>query len=222
MSEAVAEKQTNGLGKLRGGYNPPHLGLQPSVHELAIVRDTELGIYTQVGPFTSMYESSMGDYSYIVQNCQVMWTTIGKFTSIASYVRLNPGNHPTWRPTQHHFTYRCQSYGFDRPDDESFFQWRKDAHVEIGHDVWIGHNATVLPGVKVGNGAVIAAGAVVSKDVEPYMVVGGVPAKVIKRRFPKEIAEMLEKVAWWDWSRDEIEERFDDLVDMDNFLKKYA
>ncbi len=203
-------------------YEPPVMGLTPSIHLTATVRDTDLGIYTQVGANTVMFESSMDDYSYIVQNCQVMWSSIGKFTSIASNVRLNPGNHPTWRPTQHHFTYRCQSYGFNRPDDSRFFEWRKSSWVTVGHDVWIGHNATILPGVTVGNGAVIAAGAVVSKDVEPYTIVGGVPSAPIRRRFEPEVADLVQRVAWWDWPRERIELEFDLLTDMDRFVEKYG
>lgn len=86
-------------------------------------------------------------------------------------MRINPGNHPMWRPTQHHMTYRRIAYGFDERDDTELFQWRRDAKVTVGHDVWMGHGAIVLAGVTIGTGAVIAAGAVVSRERrerEPY------------------------------------------------------
>ena len=87
---------------------------------------------------------------------------IGKFANIASHVRINAPNHPVWRATLHHFTYRSNDYWPDAERDESFFDWRRENAVVIGHDVWIGHGATIMPGVKVGNGAVIGAGAVVT------------------------------------------------------------
>jgi hypothetical protein len=80
----------------------------------------------------------------------------------------------------------------------------------------------VLPGVTVGDGAVIGAGAVVTKDVAPYTIVGGVPAHVIHPRFPPEIARRIAATAWWDWPRDVLEARFDDLCDLDTFLARYA
>ncbi|MRT33049.1 acetyltransferase, partial [Xylella fastidiosa subsp. multiplex] len=87
------------------------------------------------------------------------------------------------RATLHHFTYRARSYWDDAEDETDFFAARRAKRVVIGHDVWIGHGATILPGVTVGNGAVIGAGAVVSKDVAPYTIVGGVPARLIRERF---------------------------------------
>ena len=99
-------------------------------------------------------------------------------------MRINATNHPVTRATLHHFTYRSGDYWPDADTDTEFFAWRRDNLVEIGHDVWIGHGSTILPGVRVGNGAVIGAGAVVSKDVEPYMIVGDVAAKPIRARFP--------------------------------------
>jgi ABC-type multidrug transport system fused ATPase/permease subunit len=98
-------------------------------------------------------------------------------------VRINATNHPTWRATLHHFTYRAGDYWPDADMEQDFFAWRRENRVNIGHDVWIGHGATILPGVTIGNGAVIGAGAVVSKDVAPYTIVGGVPAKLIRERF---------------------------------------
>ncbi|SHM79925.1 transferase hexapeptide (six repeat-containing protein) [Caldanaerovirga acetigignens] len=107
-------------------------------------------------------------------------------------------------------------------DDEEFFNWRRTHRVVIGHDVWIGHGAILLPGVKVGTGAVVGAGAVVTKDVEPYAIVAGVPARKIKERFPREVVEKIMETQWWDWPRDILEERFEDFHDVETFLKKYC
>lgn len=198
------------------------LSTEPSVHETARIKDSHLGEWTEVGAYTSIVESSLGDYSYIVQQCQVIYSTIGKFCSIASYVRLNPGNHPIDRPSSHHMTYRAKMFGFADKDEQDFFDWRREHHVTVGHDVWIGHNATLMPGVSVGNGAVIGSGSVVTKDVAPYSVAVGVPAKPIRQRFEDDVIEKLERMAWWDWSRETLEERFLDFRDMDVFLEKYT
>jgi phosphonate metabolism protein (transferase hexapeptide repeat family) len=125
------------------------------------------------------------------------------------------------RVTQHHFTYRRAQYGFG-VDDEAFFDWRRADKCVIGHDVWIGHGATILAGVAVGTGAVVGAGAVVTKDVAPYEVVVGVPARPIRKRFTDDVIEKMLRIGWWDWDRSMLEERFDDLLDLKIFLEKYA
>ena len=122
----------------------------PNLHpEAEVGADVTLGHYTEVGRFTKMASCQMGDYSYICANGHVIWSTIGKFTNIANMVRLNPGNHPTWRACQHHALYRSSMYGFGA-DETEFFDWRKDQWVTVGHDVWIGHPVTVTAGAKIG------------------------------------------------------------------------
>jgi hypothetical protein len=203
-------------------HQKPGLTEAPNIHPDAVVQNCELGKWTEVGALTEMRESQMDDYSYIVQEGDVVWSTIGKFCSIARRVRLNPGNHATWRASQHHFTYRAAAYGLG-DDDQEFFQWRRDDWVTIGHDVWIGHNVTVLAGVTIGTGAIVAAGAVVSKDVPPYTIVGGVPAKPIKRRFTETQEEALMAISWWDWSHDQLKDRLPDFrnLPIDGFIEKY-
>ena len=193
-----------------------------NIHPDADVVDCKLGDWTEVGKGTQMRESEMGDFSYITKDCSVVWTKIGKFCSIANATRLNPGNHPTWRALQHHSVYRAAQYGLGE-DDTAFFDWRKQHSVTIGHDVWIGHGATVVAGVTIGNGAVIGAGAVVTKDVAPYTVVGGVPAKFIKRRFSETQAEKLQEIAVWDWPREKYRHAIPDIrqLDIDAFIEKY-
>ncbi len=92
----------------------------------------------------------------------------------------------------------------------------------IGHDVWIGHNAIIMPNVQIGNGAIIGSGAVVTHDVEPYSVVVGVPAKPIKKRFSDEIIEKIEKSEWWNWSHEQLKERYDDFKNIEEFVRKWC
>ena len=187
----------------------------PLIHPTAVVSDTVLGRYTEIDENCRVSEVEIGDYSYIMNGGSVWCATIGKFANIAASVRINATNHPMWRATLHHFTYRANDYWPDADHEADFFEWRRGHRVVIGHDVWIGHGSTILPGVTVGNGAVIGSGAVVTKDVEPYTVVGGVAAKVIRERFPRSIAERMEKLAWWDWDHARLRTALDDFRKLD-------
>lgn len=199
------------------------LGIEPYVHESARITNSTIGRYTEVSERCRIDEVEMGDYSYIMQDGAVWCATIGKFANIAASVRINATNHPTWRATLHHFTYRAADYFDDADNDVDFFAWRRENRVMIGHDVWIGHGATILPGVRVGNGAVIGAGAVVSKNVAPYTIVGGVPAKLIRDRFAHGLGSEMDRLAWWDWSHDQLHAALADFRDLtaEDFVKKY-
>lgn len=202
--------------------HPKMLGEKPHIHPTCHIRKSSVGSWTDLGANTRLAESTFGDYSYAAGNVSIIYADIGKFCSIANSVRINPGNHPQWRVTQHHMTYRRAQYGFGERNDEDFFQWRRDHHCSVGHDVWIGHGAIIMPGVSVGTGAIIGSGAVVTKDVGPYEIAVGVPAKVIKKRFPKDFVHHLLDIAWWDWDRETLVERFDELLDTCKFIEKYG
>ncbi|WP_372619046.1 DapH/DapD/GlmU-related protein [Falsiroseomonas sp.] len=199
----VTSQQDPGTAKKR-------LGLEPFIDPTARVRDSRLGIYTEVGARTTLAEVEFGDYSYVVQDSQIIYATIGKFCSIASHTRINPGNHPLDRVAMSHFTYRASAYGLGM-DEAGFFDWRREHRVTLGHDVWLGHGAIVLPGVTIGTGAVIGAGAVVTKDVPPFAVTVGNPARVLRFRFEEEVRQSLLRIAWWDWPRDALAEALDDI-----------
>lgn len=199
------------------------LGLAPVIDPTANVRDAVLGRYTEIGARTVFAESTLGDYSYVVNDSNIIYTTIGKFCSIAAHTRINPGNHPMQRASQAHFTYRASAYFEDAQDEAAFFDWRRSTPVTIGHDVWIGHGAIVLAGRSIGTGAVVAGGAVVTKDVPDYTIVAGNPARVIRRRFPEESAERLKALAWWDWEHAALRTALDDFraLSVEAFLEKY-
>jgi len=197
---------------------------QPYIDPSARVSNSALGRYTEVSERTRLDEVEMGDYSYIMHDGAAWCATIGKFVNIAAAVRINATNHPTWRATLHHFTYRATDYWPDADMESDFFAWRRENRVVIGNDVWIGHGATILPGVTVGNGAVVGAGAVVSKDVAPYAIVGGVPAKLIRERFPKAVGERMDALSWWDWDHDRLRTALADFraLSADDFLSRYG
>lgn len=200
------------------------LSVQPFIDPTATLRDSHAGAYCEIGARTTLLEVTLGDYSYVVNDSQIAYATIGKFCSIAAMTRINPGNHPMHRASQAHFSYRASAYFPGESDEQEFFAWRRSHHVTFGHDVWIGHGAIVLPGRSIGTGAIVAAGAIVTKDVPPYTIVGGNPAKPIRRRFPEKIAEQLMELAWWDWSHDQLRTALPDFrkLPVEAFVEKYS
>lgn len=142
--------------------------------------------------------------------------SVGKYVSIASNVTFLLG--------ANHVTGLVTTYPIDRIDaTKDTSDSNEIGNLEIENDVWIGYGVTIIGGIKIGNGAIIAAGAVVVDEVSPYSVVGGVPAKVIKYRFSNEYIEKLQVIKWWNWDKKVIQERQSDIYsrDIESFIKKY-
>lgn len=198
------------------------LGKEVTLHERVELINVEFGEYNEIGQENRLENVKMDSYSYTGQYCFIQNAHIGKFVNMAAFVRIGPTDHPIERPTLHHFTYRASMYGFAYKDEEDFFEKRDKRITSIGHDTWIGHGAIVKPEVRVGNGAVIGAGAIVTKDVPPYGVVVGNPAKIIKYRFLPETIQELERIKWWDWTYEKIKENYQDFLGpVEKFIEKH-
>src|SRR3979409_132896 len=199
------------------------LSVEPTIDPSAALHEARLGAYCEVGARAILHDVKMDNYSYVLNDAQITYTTIGKFCSIAAMTRINPGNHPMQRASQAHFTYRASAYFEDESDEAEFFEWRRGHRVHIGHDVWIGHGAIVLPGRSVGTGAGVAAGAIVTKDGPAYTIVAGNPARAIRRRFPEAVTNRLAQLAWWDWDHEALHRALPDFrkLAIEDFLAKY-
>ena len=139
--------------------------------------------------------STMGDYSYLSGNSRLIYANVGKFCSIGGNCAIGMGTHSlNYISTSSIFTAKKNGTGIAWTRNNSFSEFNT---VTIGNDVWIGQRVMIMGGVNIGNGAVIGAGAVVTKDVPPYAIVGGVPAKIIRYRFPADVIDKIEKSEWW-------------------------
>jgi hypothetical protein len=138
-------------------------------------------------------------------------------------VRVGATDHPLDRASLHHFLYRSASYWEDAEDDGLWFDKRRARVARIGHDTWIGHNAQVKPEVTVGHGAVVAAGAVVTRDVAPYTIVAGVPARPLRARLAPGLAERMMALAWWDWDHARLRAALEDFrrLTAEAFLERH-
>lgn len=187
-------------------------------------QSAEFGGNNYVGSKSYFY-GCIGFGSYLGSNCS-LYGKIGKFCSIASGVKVVNGFHPTREGISTHpaFYSKNNSVGLSYVDADCFEEYRyadpeKRYAVVVGNDVWIGTDAILMAGITVGDGAVIAAGAVVTKDVAPYSIVGGVPAKEIKKRFDDEKIETLLSLKWWDKDGNWLKENGSRFMDVDLFFK---
>lgn len=184
--------------------NNSFVGEKSIVGDFSRLTSSKLEKFNRVDRNSLIYHSEIGAFSYFGTRNVIMHSEIGKFCSVSWNVTIGPANHDYNRITSHDFLYN-DYYGINE-GIEIYDRFNKKTI--IGNDVWIGTNAIVLNGVRIGNGAVIGANTVVTKDVPPYAIFVGNPGKVIKFRFEKEIINQLESIKWWDWPLNKIKENF--------------
>lgn len=184
----------------------PRTNDHQTIYLNAVIKNPNIvvGDYTIYNDFVNApadFEKNNVLYHYPINNDRLI---IGKFCSIACGAKFlfNSANHTLKSLSNYTFPLFFEEWGLDKKEVAS--AWDNKGDIVIGNDVWIGYQAIVMAGVTIGDGAVIAAHAVVTKDVPPYTIVGGVPAKAIKPRFSESIRERLQEIRWWDWPLEKI------------------
>lgn len=167
------------------------------------ISNCKFSIQNKIKGESHIMDTTIGRYSYLVDSC-VCNTDIGAFCSIASGVKIGFGNHPVNFLSTHPVFFLNNNEFGDCYADKDYWNPRK--RIVIGNDVWLGANVFICDGVHIGNGVVVAAGAVVTKDIPPFAVVGGVPAKIIRYRFSSEIINFLESNPWYDFDNKKLDQ----------------
>lgn len=193
------------------------------IHPTAQVANSRFEGWTEVGEGARVLNSTFEAYAYCDRFADIANTTVGRFSNIAAMTRIGPTDHPFTHAAQHHFLYRSSYYWEDAEDDPAFFAARAARRTTLGADCWIGHGAIIKPEVSIGIGAVVASGAVVTKDVPPFTIVAGCPAVPLRSRFSQALIDRLLALAWWDWSHDRLRAALTDFRSLkaEAFLEKY-
>ena len=193
------------------------------IHPTAQVVNSIFEPWTEVAEGSRVLNATFEAYSYCDRFSDIANTTVGRFSNIAAMTRIGPTDHPFTHAAQHHFLYRSSYYWDDAQDDPEFFAARAARRTTLGPDCWIGHGAIIKPEVTVGAGAIVASGAVVTRDVPPFMIVAGCPATPLRPRFDAPTIDRLLALAWWDWSHDRLRAALMDFRSLkaEAFLEKY-
>lgn len=195
-----------------------------------ITRHSELENMTRIYGNT-IFNGKLGYGSYICSDC-CLSAHIGRFTSIAPYVRCNPGRHPIGAPfaTTSPSFFSLNDNGFQNGstfakrqmfDEYNYIDKERKIAVKIGNDCWIGEGAFLVGGIEIGDGAIVLAHAVVTKDVPAYAIVGGIPAKIIKYRYDDETIEFLKRIKWWNMPPSWLSEHWELLCDIDKLKEHF-
>lgn len=195
----------------------------PLLHDGCEIVNSQFGRWCEVGTASRVINSRFDDYAYCDRMADIANTTVGKFANIAAMTRIGPTDHPFANAAQHHFLYRSSYYWDDVEDDAAFFATRAARRTTLGADCWIGHGAIIKPEVTLGIGAIVASGAVVTKDIAPFMIVAGCPAQPLRARFSDAVIARLLALAWWDWEHDALRAALMDFRSLkaEAFLEKY-
>lgn len=195
-------------------YRRQHL----KIRYMARFSDCTFGRYNIIYEGAVLTRVNLGNFSYVASNSQLSRVSIGKFCCIGPDVMAGLGKHPTRDFVSIHpvFYSQIKQAGITFADKSYFDEFD---NITICNDVWIGARVTIVDGVTLGNGAVVAAGAVVVSDVPPYAIVGGIPAKVIKYRFSSEQIELLQELEWWNKDEDWLRANYKKFHNMDELMQ---
>ncbi|MEA4806694.1 CatB-related O-acetyltransferase [Acetobacterium wieringae] len=196
------------------GKTYPRTGDTQTIYLNAVITNPniKIGDYTIYNDFINNpidFEKNNVLYHYPINQDQLI---IGKFCSIACGAKFvfTSANHTLKSLSTYPFPLFWEEYGLEQKAVTQ--AWDKKGDIVIGNDVWIGYEAVIMSGVHIGDGAIIGTRAVVTKDVEPYTNVGGVPAKLIKKRFDDETIKRLQSLCWWDWNKQQLREKLNDIM----------
>jgi chloramphenicol O-acetyltransferase type B len=192
-------------------------GNNVSIGKNTLVSDTTIGENVTVQHDCCLINVLIGDFSYVSSGTQLDLTQIGKFCSLGPQILSGCGGHPINLVSTNPVFFSTFTQSGVTFATKDCFEDRKD--IIIGHDVWIGARAFIKDGIKVGNGAVVAAGAVVVKDVPDYAIVGGTPAKIIRYRFPPEVIQRLLAIQWWNWPVEKLQDASSYFNDINSFVE---
>lgn len=180
------------------------------------VRASRLDRTARVCSGSQLAHSTLGRYSYIGRDCVVIYTSVGQFTSIGDSVTIGGAAHPLAFVSMSPVFCRGRNIMGVNFGNHDFFPYQQ---TYVGSDVWIGSNCSIKAGVRVGDGSVIGTGSVVTKDVGPYEIWAGNPARLIRRRFDEQLANALLCIKWWDWPESRIAENGPLFSDVSRFVE---
>jgi acetyltransferase-like isoleucine patch superfamily enzyme len=183
--------------------------------------NSHFGIYCTIYKYAILIDVELGNFSYVNTGSQIIKSNIGKFCCIGENVRCGTANHPSSTfVSVHPIFYSTRKQAQLTFSDRDYFP--EFRNVEIGNDVWVGNESSILGGVKIGDGAIVGTRSLVTKDVPPYAIVGGVPAKIIKYRFSQEEVKFLMNFNWWDKDLQWLKKNFKIMHDIKQLMQSQS
>lgn len=184
----------------------------------SVIKNVKFESNNSIGDFVNLSNCSIGNHTYISSQSIICNTKMGRFCSVGAGVKIGLGIHPSTDFVSTHPLF----YSLRKQSGNTFVtkqKFQEEKEIIVGNDVWIGANAIIIDGIKIGDGAIIAAGAVVTKDVSPYEIVGGVPAKLIRKRFDESKIQFLLESKWWNQSDSWLKENVDKFERVNQFIE---